>query len=144
MHKRYLGSSFSATSGVDPLPGSKEDLEKHVGITTQDAMLSAIEAYNDGGYKYESADDTDHLFEGDIQEKIDMKSRVKGFWSFPICEIETSDEFEKTGLQDDPTSVYWSTVDHNRPAHSKGSDGIQSVNPCNSLTNITTPLVCPR
>lgn len=143
--KRYRGATAGATSSVDPLPGSKEDLEKHVGITTQDAMLSAIEAYNEGGYKYESAADIDHLFEGDIQEKIDLKSRIKGFWNFPICEVETSDEFDTTGLQQEeygPTSVYWSTVDNNRPPGkgNKGSDGIQSVYPCNPPTTITTYL----
>ncbi|KAL4917391.1 hypothetical protein BDW62DRAFT_218201 [Aspergillus aurantiobrunneus] len=125
---QYRGATEAGTSGVDPMPGSKEDLEKHVGITTQDAMRSAIEAYNDGGYKYDSAADVDHLFEGDIQEKIDMKSRLKGFWFFPICEVESSEEFDQTGLQQEkygPTSLYWSEIDHNYPANNKGSDGIQ-------------------
>lgn len=120
---RYLGATFEHTCGVSAVAGWK-DLEKEVGATVHDAMRSSIDAFEKGGYKYDSADYTDNIFEGNVREKIDLGSRYQGVWTIPVCEVESSSQFEDIKIDKD-TSLYWSTVDKNHPDEGKGQNGVQ-------------------
>ena len=94
-------------------------------------MISSIEAFNMGGYKYNALDYADKLLEGNILDKIEMGSRYPGYWTIPVCEIESSGQWDDTGLGTvKETSLYWKKVDKNHPDKGtgqkmKGQDGVQ-------------------
>lgn len=120
---RYLGANLEHTSGVSSVSGWKE-LEKEVGTGVHDAMRSSIDAFEKGGYTYDPTDYVDDIFEGDVREKIDLGGRYQGYWTIPVCEVESSDQYDDLNIGKD-TSLYWSTVDKNHPDKGKGQDGIQ-------------------
>ncbi|KAL4918262.1 hypothetical protein BDW62DRAFT_66179 [Aspergillus aurantiobrunneus] len=128
----YLNVFQGQTGEVKPLlkaiPGW-EELENEIGTSYKDAMLSSIDAFNKGGYKYNATDYLDEIFDGDIQEKVDMGSRVAGIWNIPVCEVESSAEFADTGLDGKKSDASgWSKVDKNTLVNTKmpgGGGGVQ-------------------
>ncbi|KAL4919656.1 hypothetical protein BDW62DRAFT_209603 [Aspergillus aurantiobrunneus] len=122
---KYLGATTGKPPGITSIPGWKE-LEKEVGITIEDAMLSSIKAYNIGGHKYDASEYIDELFEGDIQEKVHEGPRMPGVFTFPVCEVQTSEEFSVTGLDGKTSdSSSWNKLDYNKPVGKHSSNGIQ-------------------
>lgn len=89
-----------------------------------DAMRSSIDAFNKGGYTYNASSYIDEVFEGKVQEKIDVGSRYPGIWTLPICEVESSKQYKEANLGKE-TSLYWSRVDKNYPDKGKGQHGVQ-------------------
>ncbi|KAL4912895.1 hypothetical protein BDW62DRAFT_215977 [Aspergillus aurantiobrunneus] len=120
-------TKFGAGIGVDPPPGW-ESLESEIGATIEDVMLSSIDAFNAGGYKYDASEtDMDEIFNGDIREKMEIGSRLKGVWNIPVCEIESSAQYEDTGLTKDGSTgdIKWDKVERNRQDFGTRDAGIQ-------------------
>lgn len=143
--RRYRGATSDTSCGLSPIPGW-EDLEKEIGPTLHDAMMSSIDAFNDGGYEYNGSDEIiDDLFDGDIEAKVDERSRYKGIWNIPVCEVESSDQYGETGLDKVATSsLYWQYVDGSSsgPGNLNGNNGLQSVSSAPSST-IFQPVFFP-
>lgn len=119
---RYRGLTFDRTTGVKPPPGT-DKLKNMLGFTVKDAMKSSIDAFNKGGYKFSLDKMTDQLFDGDVQKNFKDGVRFKGVFSIPVCEVETSDQFDDLEI-DSQNSVYWGAIEKNYP-DSGNRNGIQ-------------------
>lgn len=91
-----------------------DELEKELGASVHDAMKSSIDAFNLGGYKYNPEDEIDDLLSGDVAEKAEAGSRQRGYWNIPVCQVESSDQYDEMDM-DDPDDFAWRDIDSNMP-----------------------------